>query len=208
MLTWDADSHTYRDEDGDLLTTAALVDIRDALVARGETQTAALADRLLSGAIDRETWARELQRLIMILMTSGYVFGRGGVSRMEDEDYDVISAEVERQAAYVQRFRTDLDLDTVSDAQLVARSALYAGMAARMYELGRGRAFGGLVLPAYPGDTPCLSRCRCHWDTVEQGDTWECTWVLSGGDSCTGCQDNATRWAPLIVSKIGGDIVS
>ena len=206
MLTWDAEHHTYRDDDGDLLTTVDLVAIRDELAARGETETAALADRLLSGAIDRETWERGLQRLIVTLMTSGYVFGRGGIARMDDEDYDALSAEIERQSAYIQRFRTDLDLDSVSDAQLVSRSALYAGVAVMMYELGRSRAHG-IQYPAYPGDTPCLTRCRCRWDTVDKGDTWECTWVLSGGDSCTGCRDNANRWASLIISKATGDIV-
>jgi hypothetical protein len=55
-------------------------------------------------------------------------------------------------------------------------------------------------LPEYPGERP---GCTCAWDLQEFPDRWEATWLLDeqDPDRHPACQENARRWAPLVVRK-------
>lgn len=183
--------------------------MRDEIVTRGKADIESLAALLIASGISLDEWGTAFEGLVLRTLMSGYVLGRGGIEQMTDEDFDILLAEVQVQLAYAHRFRRDIELDMVSDAQLTSRATSYAGSAIRMYELAFARAHVNLRLPAYPGETECSAGCRCHWDIQETADTWVCTWVLdSFADHCGDGSGNAGRWSPLTVSKISGDIVS
>lgn len=46
------------------------------------------------------------------------------------------------------------------------------------------------------------SGCRCAWQIIDTGDTWECTWIAqSDGAVCDDCAARAAQWSPYVIRK-------
>lgn len=99
-----------------------------------------------------------------------------GLSKAERAD---VKAAVKGQLEYLNTFMSDRD--SLSDAAIRARAAMYAGSVRATF--GKARYPG---LAQYPGDgqTRCLSNCGCFLTEQDNGIHWN----LSSGENCDDCQ--------------------
>lgn len=138
-----------------------------------------------------------------------HVLGRGGRHAMTQSDWGRLGNVVRGQYEYLQKFAQAIERGEQSAAQVRARAALYVAASVYSFERGNASAYG-LSLPAYPGDggTPCLARCRCHWDISSTKDDWIARWVVGGAVQCPGCRSRAEQWNPLRIPKERGTLLA
>ena len=161
----------------DTLTTLAL----DAL--KGATSA------LLRGG-SSAAWLRAMQAALVKAHTAAFMAGQAerlgvnvstlkGLSRAERDD---IKQQVAAQLDYLRGFAGALD--GLSEAQIAARAALYAGAVRGTYYRTKYPGLG-----AVPGDgsTPCKSQCKCRLEERD-GGIW---WVMGDAEHCSGCAANA-----------------
>lgn len=100
-----------------------------------------------------------------------------------------IKERVAGQLPYLRQFAAELG--GLSDAQIAARAALYAGATRATYEEGRWLGNG---LPGYPADggTSCLVNCKCSWVERDGRMYWE----LGVAEHCPDCLSRAAQWSP------------
>jgi hypothetical protein len=100
-----------------------------------------------------------------------------------------IRSAVAGQLPYLRGFAAALG--QMSDAQIAARAALYAGATRATYSEGR---WSGRGLPAHPADggTACLVNCKCSWVERDGGMYWE----LGAAEHCADCESRAAQWRP------------
>ena len=161
----------------DTLTTLAL----DAL--KGATGA------LLRGG-SSAAWLRAMQAALVKAHTAAFMAGQAerlgvnvstlkGLSRAERDD---IKQQVAAQLDYLRGFAGALD--GLSEAQIAARAALYAGAVRSTYSRARYPK-----LPFYPGEgTECKGQCKCSWQDNGDGSY---TWVLGASEHCATCQGRA-----------------
>lgn len=201
--TWDPERRQYRrTATGALVPAAVLLGLKSQFLAARERETERLAARLADGSLSAAGWEQEMRALIASTFTAMGLLGRGGVNAMTPQDVGPISAAIMHQYDYLGKFKGEVESGQVRATAVPARAALYLHAATHAYELGRAAAYG-IDLPIYPGETTCLGNCRCHWEIEETATSFRATWVLAGDDenSCEECVDNASRWAPLVVTK-------
>lgn len=116
----------------------------------------------------------------------GALLNSRNLSRAERQ---AIKERVAGQLPYLRQFAAELE--GLSDAQIAARAALYAGATRATYEEGR---WAGKGLPAYPADgsSECLTQCGCSW--IERDGAMH--WNRGKNDSCPTCVRRAAQWSP------------
>jgi hypothetical protein len=221
MLAWDAAATRWiDDETGRAVSMAAVIAARDALADGYAAQFRALALLFTSGALTASAWTELFTGLLMEAITHGYSFGRGGLDRLDDTDWQRITDIYRRQLDYATNFITEVEeriedrpagvtaaeaLDAAAPST-AARAELYAGSVVESYEQGQVAAVsegrGVLRMPVYPADggTECRSRCRCAWSIVadDQARQWCSRWITeSDPDVCDGCRERGRRYARL-----------
>lgn len=173
------------------------------LQALAAESAGAATQRLTAGDVTPTVWLREMERIIARAHTAATIAGiadRTGqransglitprnLSRAERRELD---AAVKAQRPYLAKFASDVRGGTLSEAQIQARSDLYAGPVRATYSKAR---WADVNLPAHPadGNTPCLAFCKCSWVLRDDGYYWE----MSASEHCSGCLSNAARWSP------------
>lgn len=186
------------------LSRQRLKEGRRTFLQQMEAESTRLAQRLADGSLSASGWEMEMQSLLLTAYLALGLVGRGGWRSMTPQDVAPIAAAIQHQYDYLGKFKADAVRDQPSAEALAARSALYVRSATQAYERGRSAAFGGLDLPAYPGDGSqlCLGNCRCEWQIEEKPSEWRATWFLGADDhNCETCLDNATNWNPLVIPR-------
>ena len=135
-------------------------------------------------------WLRAMQAALVKAHTAAFMAGQAerlgvnvstlkGLSRAERDD---IKQQVAAQLDYLRGFAGALD--GLSEAQIAARAALYAGAVRTTYSRARYPK-----LPFYPGEgTECKGQCKCSWQDNGDGSY---TWVLGASEHCATCQGRA-----------------
>ncbi len=170
--------------------------------ARGEIAKD-IAKRFLAGELTPASFRVEFERFIGDTITAAFLFGRGGMNAALVEDATKIMAEINRQLGFADTFLSEISDGTLSDAQITNRIATYADASVKAFEEGVASSHG-LDLPGFPGDwgSSCKSGCRCAWQIIDTGDTWECTWLAqSDGAVCDDCAERAANWSPYVIRK-------
>lgn len=143
-------------------------------------------------------WQRQMEQIIARAHTAAAIAGiadRAGVkpseglfrglSRAERAD---ITAIVKAQLDYLKGFVAASP--NLSEAQIAARAALYAGALRQTYYVQR---WGDWDIPPdlLPGNQMCVSNCRCVISVADNGDgTGELTREMRGAEHhCTECPD-------------------
>jgi|SRR6187549_1138229 len=170
-----------------------------ALLAREiSTATHALVS---GGSVDR--WERQMLDAIARGHAAAAIVGtaeRLGVeagSKLLNErnlsraERQAIKDAVAGQLPYLRKFADDVRSGRLSDAQIVARAALYAGATRATWGAAR---WASVDLPAMPGDgsTECLTQCGCAWAFRDDGYYWE----RGKNDSCPTCTSREAQWRP------------
>lgn len=116
----------------------------------------------------------------------GRLLNERNLSRAERQS---IRQAIAQQLPYLQGFAADLG--QLSDAQIAARAALYAGATRATYSKGRWEGKG---LPDHPasGNTACLVNCKCSWAERDGAMYWE----LGAAEHCGDCESRASQWRP------------
>lgn len=102
-----------------------------------------------------------------------------------------IQERVAGQLPYLRQFAEAVRSGTLSEAQIAARAALYAGATRATYSEAR---WYGVNLPAHPADgsSECLVNCRCSWALRDDGYHWE----MGSAEHCPTCESRASQWRP------------
>ena len=103
---------------------------------------------------------------------------------------------VAAQLPYLRQFAADLG--KLSDAQIAARAALYAGaMRATYYQaLGGGYDLRNVPIPA-DGGTPCLTNCKCV--AYVEGSQWH--YETTAAEHCDECLSREAK-SPYPLSRL------
>lgn len=169
-----------------------------ALLAR-EISTATQA---LLGGGGTQTWERQMLDAIARGHAAAAIAGaaeRLGVaagSKLLNErnlsraERQAIKERVAGQLPYLRQFAADVTAGRLSDAQIAARAALYAGATRATYYQARnyGWDLRGVPIPA-DGGTECISNCRCV--AYEENGLW--IYELTAAEHCTGCVARAAK---------------
>jgi hypothetical protein len=184
------------------LSADAARKLRDDLIAALSLLVAGLAADLADGTITLEEWETAMRDQIKVALGAAYVFGRGGLDAMTDNDWDALSRLVVSAYMYLDQFATDIEQSLLSEAAIAARSELYIGAGVGAYERGAATALD-LYLPVYPGDD-CEGRtnCRCWWDVNEWEDgSMEAIWHCEDDqESCDTCIAHGEQYNPLFLA--------
>lgn len=153
----------------DALANGGSVAVWEAAMRR--TLTSAHTAATLAGLADRSFGGRVRQLAAKIV----------GVRALPKEDRARLQQAVNGQLAYLRGFVRDLP--SMSDAQIAARAAMYAGATRGTYYQTRHPG-----LPFYPGSAQCKSNCKCSWRDDGGG---RYTWVLGVAEHCGDCEARA-----------------
>ena len=177
MLAWDAEATRWIDDaTGDAVGAAAVIAARDALADEYAAQFRALALIFTAGGLTVQAWTGLFATLLMEAIAHGYLFGRGGLERMGDADWERVTEVYARQHDFATRFIAEVEhqiehrpagtsaadvLEQIAPSA-AARAELYAGSVVESYEQGHVAAVsehrGRLRMPVYPADggTQCV----------------------------------------------------
>lgn len=221
-------------EDGDIIDGAwdsdAKVWIVDGVPATG-TEMASYRDKFRQAASDSESDASDDGSLVSLLLLgllalgawetrarasiarsyiAMYVFARGGASRLQDDDWGIIEAEILLQHQFLNLFMQELTRGLLSEAQIASRFGLYYQSMSTIYEDAAAAAHDyRLILPAVPGDysSECGSYDKCFWAYTEGPETIVCQWVRTDSESCPTCI-RREECPPLVFIKATGEHLS
>jgi hypothetical protein len=201
--TYDVSKRQYISPGGKPLSHTSTVQLRNAFAkARGEIAKD-IAKRFLAGELTPASFRVEFERFIGDTITAAFLLGRGGMNAALVEDATKIMNEIGRQLGFADEFLTEISDGALSDAEITDRIAKYADASVKAFEEGVATSHG-LDLPGVPGDwaTQCKAGCRCYWQIIDTGDTWECTWIAqSDGAVCDDCAERAANWSPYVIRK-------
>lgn len=200
--------------DGETVTAEQLTELRDAMIDQFADELGQIAIDELGitpgeasfgdGISEERASAFGLALMLRVsdAITTAYTVARGGVPLVTDGGWRTVVDLVARQDTYAQGFVTALREGTVSEAQAVARSRLYAGSAVEAFERGKADQIG-FAAPVYPTqDCEGITNCRCWWDLQEFPDRFEGTWHAEGDrNTCGPCKRHARDYAPLVQRK-------
>lgn len=200
---YDESSRRYRHkESGKYLSKTQVLGLRDKFLDEQKEEVRALAAKLSAEDIDLPAWETAMRAQVKQTYLAEALLGRGGRGAMQARDWGALGRQVRSQYQFLSAFAKEIADDGMSEARISSRASLYIESATQAYERARASAYG-LKLPQYPGDgkTACLVNCRCHWDIAEDSEEWRATWKLGKSEHCEGCEENADKWAPLVVAK-------
>jgi hypothetical protein len=203
-FTYNSDTRRYRDADsGRFVSPTRLIEARDLFADSQIEKAGALASRLASGEITVQEWLLRMRREVKQSYLAEYILGRGGRNSMTQSDFGRIGHMLRTQYGYLQQFAEEVRAGRLSAAQIGQRGGLYFSGAVHAFERGRSESYGGLQLPAYPGDgtSECMTNDRCHWRIVEGDEEWRAYWTLGGAEHCPTCTSRASTWSPYTVAK-------
>lgn len=204
--SWSQSAHRYRNTStGQFIGQSKMTDLRDEFVEAKREVAQSLASDLAAGKATIQEFEVAFRREIKSSFVDQYVLAKGGRSNMTQADWGAVGRMVRDQYGFAHDFAVDIANGQLSQAQIASRAAAYISSSTQAFERGRSASFGAPTLPQYPADggTVCRSNCKCNWSIAETDDSWECTWTVSGGESCPDCNANAGRWNPLVVLKAG-----
>lgn len=191
---------------GTFISQSRMVEMRDGWTEAQAKITDRLAQQYDNGTIPLSEWVKAMRQENRINYIEQYILGHGGRNNMTPADWGRIGNAVRKQNEFLQGFAQDLMTKEppLTLAQIQARARLYVDGSTAMYERARILVQGIPDLPQYPadGNQICKSNCKCHWQTQEFDDRWECTWVLEpAAEHCETCTSNAGKWNPLVIMK-------
>ncbi len=135
----------------------------------------AATDRYLAGG-NVEVWERDMRQTLARSHTAAYLVGLAerlnvtldspllSEKRLSRAERNEIKAYVQEQLSYLDGFVADARAGLLSEAQIRARAALYAGVTRGTYSVGR---WGNVGLPFHPTQgSECGANCKCSWEIV------------------------------------------
>lgn len=207
--TWVEAARTYRDNrTGRFMDATTTLALRAEVTARNREKLHQISQDLIAGNLTPSQWEEAMTNRIQTNITQQYAFARGGIRALNDDDLDVIGAHVAGQQGYLAGFRADVELGDLSEAQILARTDLYANYGQAAYESGWAVNYGiEGDLPQVPGDgqTQCGSNCLCTLQMEEHSDGIDVYWILDDpvSGSCDDCIRLSEQWNPLTVARSG-----
>ena len=202
---WSLSAHRYRNtRTGRFMGATEMLAYRDTYLDAQRTSAADLASRLARSDMDVAQWQKAMRNDVKDSYINQYVLGHGGRGTMTQADWGRIGAMVKEQYRYLDGFAQAVADDTLTEAQIRARSQMYHDGSVSAYERAHTLALGVPSLPAYPGDgsSECLGNCRCTWDVREVEGGWDCYWIVDpGAEHCDTCSGRGDKWSPLEIRR-------
>lgn len=156
--------------------------------------------RMLDGKVSTAYWQREVGLVMRRYWLQAYMGGLG--REPTNAERRVLRQELNKQAYYLRRFRSDIETGLSSPLQTANRVLMYGDRLWGEWERGKADR-QEVILPQYPGDgnTQCLTHCRCHLEYEDTPDgqvavTWH---VNRDEETCPDCLALGDEWNPLVV---------
>lgn len=197
----------YEDESGTPLTNDEMVLLRDLFSGSRKDATAKLVKDMSEGDLTVQQWEAGMRGELRTAFIDQATLGRGGRSMMTFSDWGSVGNQLRRQYQWLSSFAKEVATGTMTEAQIIARAALYMDASTQAYEKAKVKAHGMPPLAHYPGDgtrpPTCGVRCKCRLVITEDADNWYVHWVLGPVKKkhCDGCIEMAALWKPLIIPK-------
>lgn len=188
---------SYRDEKGHFVAQSELWKLSEKSIA---STTNELREAALN--LPPSEFEKIARRFIKLEVIKQYTLGAGGKDGLTQVDYGVMGGVIADQYRYFDKIMMAEYLSgNISPQEVARRIAMYINSTKEAFERANARVRGLPLMPAYPGDghTPCKTNCKCHWEYHRRRGRWECFWVMSAVENCSGCVDHSLEWSPLIV---------
>ena len=156
---------------------------------------------LFSGRLSLQQWRNRMGDAVRDVNLAQYMFGRGGINAMTEDDVLAVTSLVNEQKRFLNNFAEDIRRGRLTEKQIRARAELYMESSSQSFERGKSMSFG-IRLPQYPGDGNqiCKARCRCHWSLQKTEGGVNGFWILDvRAAHCATCLRNSRDWDPLFV---------
>jgi hypothetical protein len=124
--TFDPDTGQYKDADGHPLTQAALLALSAAQIEATSADVAEIAAQHAAGDLTKSEWEAAMRDTILAGFVLQFLLGRGGVTQMTDADWAELGDAVQAQYDYLDEFAAEIADGALSEAEITARSNLYA----------------------------------------------------------------------------------
>lgn len=170
----------------------------DALQTTVREEYRRITTAFTGGQLSAEQWYRQMVDLVNRANIAASALAVGGVQNLSTEDVRSIERANETQAAYLNRFRREVE--QLSVLAMIARAVLYAGAIAALYWMAVARMMGMPPLPAQPGVlTRCHGNCKCSWDIqrLPGNGNFDAYWRLRPAEHCPNCLRRAQEFNPL-----------
>jgi len=125
-FTYDESDRHYYDEDGNQVSRDDLRQWILLAIAYAAGNIKRHSERLVAGKITREEWYEVVLDEIANEHTAFAAVAAGGFDQMGPGDWNRLAVILADQDDYLQNFAADIEAGLVSEAQLLARAALYA----------------------------------------------------------------------------------
>ena len=173
-ITWNPDGAAYLD-DGSPIDADSVIETEGEYLEESTVAIAALATRMANKEITSTQFGDLLWTAIKDAYIVSYLFGRGGLASMTQQDWGSVGGALGEQRKYLNRFVEQLGGGEMPEGSIANRSAMYINSARESFERGRYRA------------------------VVVSGAFTEERWVFGATEvHCGGCQDYAgLDWVKL-----------
>lgn len=143
---------------------------------------------LLFGFITLNEWERRMRQELTRTHVAQWLAASGGDPFFNDIFREELANRLVAQFGFLSVFSREIASNTLSDAEISARAALYYHQSVASYEEGHNRAYG-FRLPVYPGDgtSVCRTNDRCFWEYSIDGDVVMVNWIRTAAESCRTC---------------------
>src|SRR5437016_3042251 len=109
------------------MSAEAVVRLRDEFLDARIVRTRELAANLADDKITLGEWEGGMREEVKTTIGVEYAFGRGGMNRMQSEDFNQIGSLVADHFKFLNKFAGDIAGGGMSEAAIASRSALYIG---------------------------------------------------------------------------------
>lgn len=138
--TFNPETGKYEEERGDdagaIIGRSELLEWVDESIQFSDSMMGRLASSLNRGTLTPAKWREQMENEIERSFIGLYLLGRGGVSQLSADDWQMVAALIDRQGNFLNNFYSEVTSGVLSDEQIKARARLYANAARQAFERG------------------------------------------------------------------------
>lgn len=124
---WDNRTGRYRYVDsGRYVSREAMLSLTRRSIEASRREVTALGQALINKQITLEDWQRQTATRLRSLHMRNALLARGGADRMRPQDYLQVGRTLKEEYRYLRNFAQDINNGSLSQAQFIARLAMYS----------------------------------------------------------------------------------
>lgn len=192
MIAWNSTIAQYV-EDGMPIDDSLLYAVLEESIGYSQGYARSLAQLVSDGFMPPQAWEDAFLDELKREYLRAWVLGRGGLSQVEDDDYEEVGEMLDEQFAFLVGFTAAVAMGNLSEGVIAARSAMYFNSAREPFERSRMVVSSQIysevlwVLDPFCEHCPdCPELAALGWQSLDDNPFDGCV----PGSGCTVCMTN------------------